>query len=160
MKTAVVYYSMGGNVRYVAEKIAEATHADVVQLIPVKPYPNHGFRMFFMGGMAATMKQKPKLQPYAFRADDYDTVVLCSPVWAGTFTPPLRTFLAENDLKGKRIAAVLSCGGGDTARCVEQLKQALGTDTLAGVLRLVQPKADSSPEKDQQILDFARELLG
>ncbi len=160
MKTAVVYYSLSGNVRYAAEMIADAVQADLIPLVPVRPYPDHGFRMFFVGGMEATMKRKPKLQPYSFRTDDYDKVVLCTPVWAGTITPPLRTFLADNDLTGKRIAAVLSCGGGDTGKCVERLKEALGTSSLSEVLRLVQPKTDPSDEKDRQILDFAGKLKG
>ncbi len=160
MKAAVVYYSMGGNTRYAAEMIADAADADLVELVPVRAYPDHGFRMFFAGGRDAVMMRKPKLLPYSFKADDYDTVVLCSPVWAGTFTPPVRTFLSENDLHGKRIAVVLSCGGGDTGKCVERLKEATGTATLSEVLRLVQPKTDPSEEKDRQILDFAGKLEG
>ncbi len=158
MKTAVVYYSLGGNVRYAAEKIAEALQAELVELIPEKAYPDKGFKMFFWGGKAATMKEKPKLLPYRFNAEDYDTVILCTPVWVGTMTPPLRTFLYENDLKGKRIAAVASSGGGSTERCFEQMKKAAKVDSFAAVLSLVEPKTDPSGDKERQILSFA-ELL-
>ncbi len=158
MKTAVVYYSLGGNVRYAAEKIAEALQAELVELVPEKAYPDKGFKMFFWGGKAATMKEKPKLLPYRFDAKDYDTVILCTPVWAGTMTPPLRTFLAENDLQGKQIAAVTSSGGGSTERCFEQMKKAAGADSFAAVLSLVEPKNAPSAEKDAQILAFAETI--
>ena len=158
MKTAVVYYSKGGNVRYAAEKIAEALQADNVELIPEKAYPDQGFKMFFWGGKAAVMKEKPKLLPYRFHAEDYDTVVLCTPVWAGTMTPPLRTFLDQNDLKEKRIAAVASSGGGSTEKCFEQLKKAAKADSFAAELSLVEPKTIPSAEKDRQILGFAEAL--
>ena len=38
------------------------------------------------------------------------------------------------------------------------IMKALGTDSLAGVLRLVEPKSDPSEEKDRQILKFAEAL--
>ena len=118
MKTAVVYYSLEGNVRYVAEKVAKETDAELIEIIPVKAYPDKGFKKFFWGGKAATMKEKPELEPYSFNEADYDTIVICSPVWAGTFTPPLRTFLAEHDLTGKRIAVIASSGGGNAVKCI------------------------------------------
>ena len=42
MKTAIVYYSMHGNVRYVAEKVAKGLGADLIELKPVKAYPDKG----------------------------------------------------------------------------------------------------------------------
>ena len=154
--TAVVYYSLEGNVRYMAETIAEALGADLVSLMPVKPYPDRGFKKFFFGGKAAVMKEKPELEPYRFDADDYDTVVLCSPVWAGTFTPPVRTFLFENDLKGKRIAAALCSGGGDAGKCFGRLLEAAGADAFASTLSIAAPSAG----KEEQILRFAEGLKG
>ncbi len=154
MKAAVVFYSMGGNVRYAAEKIADGLHADLIELVPEKAYPDQGFKKFFWGGKAATMKEKPRLLPYRFRAEDYDTVILCTPVWAGSMTPPMRTFLSEQDLSGKRTGAVVSSGGGSTDRCVRQMKQAAGSDFPAGVCSLVDPANDPSDEKDRLIRDF------
>ena len=46
MKTAVVYYSMHGNVRYVSEKVAKELGADLIELIPVKAYPDKGAMQF------------------------------------------------------------------------------------------------------------------
>ena len=47
MRTAIVYYSMSGNTRYVAEKIAEKINADVIRIEPVKAYPDQGAKKFF-----------------------------------------------------------------------------------------------------------------
>ena len=40
MKTAIVYYSLQGNIRYVRGKVAAGTGADLIELIPVKAYPD------------------------------------------------------------------------------------------------------------------------
>ena len=98
MKTAIVYYSMHGNVRYVSEKVAKELGADLIELVPVKAYPDKGAMQFIWGGSAVTFKKKPELEPYTFNASDYDLVIIGTPVWAGTFTPPLRTFINENNL--------------------------------------------------------------
>ena len=39
MKILIVYYSLEGNTKYVAEKIAEQTGADLLCLEPEKAYP-------------------------------------------------------------------------------------------------------------------------
>lgn len=158
MKTAVVYYSLEGNVRYVAEKVAKETDAELIEIIPVKAYPDKGFKKFFWGGKAATMKEKPELEPYSFNEADYDTIVICSPVWAGTFTPPLRTFLAEHDLTGKRIAVIASSGGGNAVKCIEQLKNAAHADSLIAELSLIDPKLKPSEETEKKIIEFSKKL--
>ena len=82
MKTAIVFYSMHGNVRYVAEKVAKETGADLIELIPKKAYPDKGMRQFIWGGSAVTFKKKPDLEPYTFDASKYDMVIIGTPVWA------------------------------------------------------------------------------
>ncbi len=42
MKKLIVYYSMLGNTEYAANKIAEATGADVLRIAPDKAYPDKG----------------------------------------------------------------------------------------------------------------------
>lgn len=158
MKTAIVYYSLEGNIKYVAEKVAKETGADLIELIPEKAYPDKGFKKFLWGGKAATMKEKPELQPYSFNAADYDTVVICSPVWAGTFTPPIRTFLTEHDLTGKRIAVIASSSGGNSVKCIEQLKSAAHADSLIAELSLIDPKLKPSDETERKIKEFSEKL--
>lgn len=158
MKAAVVYYSLEGNTRYAAEKVAEALNADVIEIRPKKAYPDQGFKKFLWGGKAAAMKEKPELEPYNFKSEDYDLVVLCTPVWAGTMTPPLRSFLAENDLSLKQVAALASCSGGNTEKCLAQLREASGAGALVAQVGLVDPKARPSEENERLLADFIEEL--
>ena len=154
MKTAVVFYSMHGNVRYVSEKVAKELGADLIELIPIKAYPDKGAMQFIWGGSAVTFKKKPELEPYSFNASDYDLVIIGTPVWASNFTPPLRTFFENNDLTGKKIAVIATSAGGDSAKCVEAVKAAAGADSLAAVLSLVDPKEKPSDENEKQIAAF------
>ena len=129
MRTLIVYYSLEGNTAYAAEKIASVIGADILRIEPVKKYPDKGFRKFFWGGKSAVMAETPKLQPYDFNAEDYERIVFGFPVWAGNVTPPIRTFVRENRLDGKRIAAFASQSGsggirGKTSFCRQVISSA------------------------------------
>ena len=154
MKTAIVYYSMHGNVRYVSEKVATELGADLIELKPVKAYPDKGAMQFIWGGSAVTFKKKPDLEPYSFNAADYDLVIIGTPVWASNFTPPLRTFFENNDLTGKKIAVIATSGGGNSVKCLEAIKEAAKADTLAATLSLIDPKDKPSEDSEKQIKGF------
>ena len=63
MKTAIVYYSMGGNTALAAGKLAEGLDADLIEVKPVKAFPDKGLKKFLWGGKSAVMAETPALQP-------------------------------------------------------------------------------------------------
>ena len=155
MKTAIVFYSMSGNSRYAAEKMAALLDADLISLVPKKAYPDSGFKKFFWGGKSALMGDKPRLEPYAFDQSAYDTIILGGPVWAGTFPPPLRTFVEENRsaLQDKRLAAFFCCGGGQ-GKVLEKFRAFLAPGRLQQETILIEPKDKPSDENDNRIDAF------
>ena len=159
MNTAIVYYSLSGNTSYVAEKIASALKADLIPLVPQKAYPDSGFKKFFWGGKSALMGDKPTLETYAFDADAYDLIILGSPVWAGTFAPPLRSFIEENRaaLTGKRLAAFFCCSGGP-GKVLEKFRTFLSCGRLEQELILIDPKDKPSSENEEKINGYIATL--
>ena len=154
MKTAIVYYSLNGNIRYTSEKIANELGADLIELVPVKAYPDKGMEKFLWDGSAVTFKKKPDLEPYKFNSGDYELVIIATPVWASSFTPPHRTFFEENDLSGKKIAVVASSAGGNSSKCIEAVRQACKADSFVATLSIIDPKDQPSDEKEKQITGF------
>ena len=59
-KTIIVYYSMSGNVKQTAERLAAETGAELLALHPVKAYPDKGAKKYLWGGKSALMGEKPK----------------------------------------------------------------------------------------------------
>ncbi|MBO7675145.1 MAG: NAD(P)H-dependent oxidoreductase [Atopobiaceae bacterium] len=160
MKTAVVYYSMSGNTEYVARRIVEEIPADSVRLAPVKEYPTSGMRKFVWGGKSALMAEAPELLSYTIDLAQYDRIVLGTPIWAGTFAPPLRTFIRQHkdELSQKRIAAFACSGGGNASKAFAKLEEELGGMTLEARLSLVDPKNDLTHDADSSIRDFCSKL--
>lgn len=107
MRTAIVYYSMSGNTKYVADKIADGIkdlgEVDIIKIEPKKAFPDKGAKKFFWGGKSAVMGETPALEPYEFSIEKYDRIIFGTPVWASTFVYPFRTFINENpDIKDKK----------------------------------------------------------
>lgn len=181
MKTAVIYYSMLGNTDYAANKIAEklrnaasadtgeagpasdVDHKDTVDLIRIEPekaYPDKGAKKFLWGGKSAVMGEMPTLNPYTFDAEQYDRIILGSPVWASNFTPPMRTFLNENKGIANKITGVFVCfSGGGADKAIAKLKTFIGKEELAATLILSDPKDRPNPQNDEKIDRFCEMLL-
>jgi flavodoxin len=160
MKTAVVFYSMSGNVRQTAERIADSITADLIELKPEKAYPDKGFKKFFWGGKSAVMGEKPVLVPYSFEADKYDRVVIGFPVWASTFAPPVRSFVGENKtaLSHKSVCAFACMSGSGGQKAIDKLKELIGAESFESEMILVDPKDKPSAENDGKILAFCEAI--
>ena len=115
MKTLVVYYSLEGNTKILASKIAETLNADIIELKTSKQYPSEGFKKYVFGGKSVVFGEKPKLTNTGIDLSLYDTIVIGTPIWASNFTPPIKSFISEYKIQGKRIA-LFACHRGGRSR--------------------------------------------
>ena len=159
MRTIIVYYSLEGNTEYAAKRVAAELGADLLRLEAKKAYPDSGFKKFFWGGKSAVMAETPELLPYSFQASEYDRIVFGFPVWASNVTPPIRTFVKENKLSGKRIAAFACESGAGAEKSFGKLKAALGIESLEAELILIDPLTKPSEENDRKIKSFCSKLM-
>ena len=160
MKTLIVYYSLEGNTDYAAKKIAENIGADTLRLKPKKAYADKGFAKFFWGGKSAVMAEKPKLEPYEADLSAYERILFGFPVWASSFTPPIRTFLVENlpEIQGKHIAAFACQSGAGAEKALAKLQKAIGIGAFEATAVFIDPKQKSSRETDERINAFCKIL--
>ena len=160
MKNVIVYYSMSGNTEYVAAKVADKLGAELIWLEPEKDYPDKGLKKFLWGGKSAVMGEQPKLKPYEFDAGQYDRIIFGFPVWASSFAPPIRTFIAENkkSLLGRQFAAFTCFAGSGAQKALDKLKKYLGVTELDAELILVDPKDKPSQENAAKLQEFIEKL--
>lgn len=159
MKSIIVYFSLEGNVKFVAERITKQINADMLCLTPEKGYPTGKVSKFLWGGKSVMFGEKPKLEPYKFNKDDYDVIIIGTPVWASSYTPPIKTFLSDNDLSGKSVALFACQSGNDASKCFEKLKNELPDCKVAATLALTDPAKNKTNENQLQIDTFCYEIL-
>ncbi|MBI9012285.1 MAG: flavodoxin family protein [Clostridiales bacterium] len=158
MKTIIVYYSLEGNTEFLVKALAENIGAETLMLEPIKAQKTKGFSKFVWGGYQAVMKKKPDLKPYDFKASDYDRIIFASPVWAGTFAPPLRTFFEREDLIAKKVAFFFTHEGGK-GKTKEHFEEILADNHILGALDLITGKTDKE-ENMKKLLHWASQLKG
>lgn len=151
MSTLVVYFSFDGNTKFIAEKIAETINADIIELKTGKKYPTEGFWKYFRGGKSVIFGEKPQLTNNSIDLNRYETILIGTPVWAGSYTPPIKSFVRQYKIQGKRIALFASHGGGGAEKCFAKLKEALPGNKFIGEIAFAEPKKNSEDSSNKAI---------
>lgn len=156
-KTLIVYYSLTGNTKLIAETIKSAIDADILSLKPVNELnPDKGSR-FVWGGYQSFMKKKPKLEPIDINPLEYDLIIMGTPVWAWNFSPPLRSFISMFDLKEKKLA-IFTSSQGQTEKPLDNLKKIFG-DNIIETQRFIEPLKNDTEEQKAKAIEWAKKIV-
>jgi len=109
MKKLIVYYSRTGTTKKVAEILSVKMQADLVEVIDMQD--RSGLSGYVRSGYEAVMKKSVPIKPLGRDLSSYDLIIVGTPVWAGTMSTPIRTFLQENRDSIKRVAFFCTMGG-------------------------------------------------
>ena len=93
------------NMRFVAEYIHEAVDGAMFAIKTVKKYPVTSNELNGMGYEELAVQARPELSTHVENMAAYDTIYLCYPIWCGTITMAVATFLEEYHFSGKTIIA-------------------------------------------------------
>ncbi|MFW9901671.1 MAG: flavodoxin family protein [Candidatus Thorarchaeota archaeon] len=157
-KILVVYYSLTGNTKMIAESIVEAINSDVLELKPVKELDAESGMKYFWGGFQATMKKKPKLEEFDINPLDYDLIILGTPVWAWTLSPPIRSFLKKYDLSNKNVALWV-CAQGSGVKAMDRFKDTLKDANIISEIRFQEPKQNEPDKARERAKIWAKRLV-
>lgn len=111
-KTLVTYFTLTGNTEKAAKIIQKETSADIYQIELVTPYPSEYREQTELAKQQMKDNVLPEIKPLPANIEEYDVVFVGSPVWWGTMSTPVRTFLASGALKGKTVFPFVTHGGG------------------------------------------------
>lgn len=120
-RALVVYYSKTGNTRAVARHIHDLVGGDMVELVPVDPYPKDYTQTTQQAKRELESGYKPPLESSIDNLDAYDVVFVGSPNWWSTVAGPVKTFLSESDLSGKTVAPFVTHEGSGLGRSVTDI---------------------------------------
>ncbi len=134
--------------------MAEAMGADLVEIKPKKELK--GVLAYIVGGFQAIHKKTPEILPLGKDPKDYDLIVIGTPVWASNFAPPIRTFLVNAGLKGKKIA-LFCCYGGQAGKTFDEMKKLLEGNEIVGEIGFKLPLKQKE-ENEKKAKEFAKAL--
>ena len=158
VKVLVVYYSLTGNTKFIAEHIGNELNADVEEVKPVKDLDPDSGSKYFWGGMKATMKTKPKLEDLGYNPLEYDLIIIGTPVWAWTLSPPIRSYCSKFDLKNKSVALITSSSG-DGVKAMNRFKDFLKDSKIIGEYRFQDPLINNPEQAREKATEWVKELM-
>jgi flavodoxin len=122
-KTAIVYYSYSGNTKKIAEMIQSKIGGDLYRIEPVTPYSEDFDTVVKQAKREIESGFKPKIQTINLPLEQYDTLVIGTPVWWYTMAPAVASFLSAVDLSGKKIIPYATNAGwlGETFGDIKKL---------------------------------------
>lgn len=108
-RTLIVYYSLSGHTKDIAERIQKMTGGE---LFAIKTVEKINRVPWFYLTLRKQLKDKvyPELSTEVPDFSQYDTIFVGGPVWWYTVSTPMRTFLQEADFMGKKVVPFTTQG--------------------------------------------------
>ncbi|MEM0000342.1 MAG: hypothetical protein QXJ84_03425 [Desulfurococcaceae archaeon] len=163
MKVALVYYSKTGNTELVVHVLRKALgerglQVDVYRVRPVEEYsrPLHvNLKLLY-----DTIMRKGTdvlYEPERPRLEDYDVVIVASPVWYFTLAPPIQEFLKGCGSRRPLIVVTTSVLGVSPERIGEVVRELYGFKPLMSLNIRIPVLRDA--EKLKEHVNYVVELL-
>ncbi len=112
MKSLVVFYSRTGTTKKVAETISSNLKCDIEEILDKKN--RTGVLGYLMSGRDAILKKLVVIEGIKKAPALYDLVIIGTPVWAGTMSSPIRTYISQNKGCFKKVAFFCTHGSSES----------------------------------------------
>lgn len=122
-RTLVVYYSRSGTTAHVGHALARRLDTDEVV---IQDQRAHGRVSAWRAALDRLLNTLPPIAPIAAPLENYDLIVLGTPVWGGRAAAPVRRFLKDYGPNLSAVAFFCTMGGSGAASTFEDMQARLG----------------------------------
>jgi flavodoxin len=150
MKTCIIYHSVTGNTRHVAQHLAAACDSMLIEVTDSANY--NSITRFLVWCKMARGEETTTIEPSSIDVSGYDQLVFGSPVWAFKPTPAIHAAInALKGCEGKR-ATVFCTHGGRPGQTPEVFKKWIESRGMLCVGNASIHRADIENEKKNREL--------
>lgn len=166
MRILVVFYSRTGVTKSVAALAAsvlkelggDSVSVETEEIIDLKD--RSGILGYLGAGRDAALKAEGQIKPPKAKVEDFDLVVIGTPVWAFTAAPAIRTYCERYGRNARALGFLCTMGGSGDRGAFEAMESACGKKPAASLPLVVKPgKAGSIETFRPKVRRFAELLL-
>lgn len=132
-KTLVVYYSYTGNCKAIVEELTNQITADVLEIQPAEKGLKYEANNYAIGSeQIAAIRSNPDdaesyptIDPISIDWEDYNNIIIVTPLWWSQMAAPMQTFLFQNGAKmaGKNVGLIASSASSGISSLVADFKR-------------------------------------
>ena len=153
MKSMIFYYSKSGKTESLAMKVKEVLGSDILKVEPEKPYGN------WVSSVFRVIREKSKTIYPAFcteipNLDQYDTVLIGYPIWAGDIPSFFAYFVKKCNLRGKTVIPFATSGGSGIEPSIKTLKRICPESNVTLQYRYIQAKSDELEQWLKSVMEL------
>jgi len=155
MKPLVVYYSLTGKTKLVAQVIAEALSATLLEIKETKPR-KLGPSIYAIGGLEAKMNKGSKINPIDVDLKQHETIFIGSPIWGSRPAPAINSFIYQTNFEGRSIIPFFTMAGDNAEKALENITAKIekSQGKVAGSFAITSYKVS-----DEEIIARAKEAI-
>lgn len=136
MKKLVVYFSYTNHTRDIAHKIAKELACDLLEIKTIIPYSSNYEEVVNDEKNSETSNYLPEIEKINIDLNEYDTIILGTPVWWYRPVPAIRTFLTNNALSNKKIIP-FATNAGWLGKTFTEIKELCPDSTIEDGMNIV-----------------------
>ena len=141
-KTLMVYYSYTGNCREIVNSLTAQIEADVLEIQPAEKGLKYEANNYALGTQLLNaikanpndVNSYPAIDPVNVSLDDYQNIIVVTPLWWSQMAAIMQTYLFKNSekLAGKTVAMIVSSHSSGISGVVADAQRLLPKVTWAG----------------------------
>ena len=141
-KTLIVYYSYSGDCKAIVNSLASQISADQVEILPTEKGLKYDANNYELGSAVMgpiwwnpnDAASYPSIDPVSVNLDDYQNIVIVTPLWGGHMAGFMQSYLFQNSAKlsTKTIAMIVSSHSTGISGVVEDAQRLVPAISWAG----------------------------
>lgn len=136
MKKLFIYYSLTHNGNIIADYLKREGY-DIRKVITSEPLPNNNILRILSGGYKAMINYEDSLLEFDTNIEEYQEVIIGSPIWNDRLSSPINSVLNKLDLNNKKINFILYSGSGKNKNATKLIKERY---PQANIINVKEPK--------------------
>jgi flavodoxin len=144
MKALIVFYSRTGTTKRVAEALQKKLGCDIEEIVDKKK--RLGPIGYMLAGRDVIKKSNTKISETKYNPDNYDLVIIGTPVWMGTMAVAIKTYLEMNKDKLKNVAFFSTQGSDKRQRVFDEITGVIMKEPIAEVYLTTNEVVDNNFE--------------
>ena len=157
-KKLVVYFSYTGHTKMIVDKIKDKLDCDILKIETVEPYSTDYDTVVNDEQNSERSNFLPEIKDININLDNYDEIILGTPVWWYRPAPAIRSFLTKYDLTGKTVIP-FATNAGWLGKTFIEIKNMCPNSNIKNNMNIVfESYSDNLVTSDKEIEQFIDSL--